>query len=180
MTNFILLSGQARHGKDTAGGYFKNELDAKGYKSVIVHYADLLKHICSTFFGWNGEKDEAGRSLLQRVGTDCVRAQHPNYWVDFIISLSTMFPEEYDYIIIPDTRFPNEISRIREAGFRVAHVRVVRKDFENELTLEQRSHASETALDKMEPDYWLYNRSLEFLRKDVHTLCETIVSAFAE
>ena len=57
-----------------------------GYSTLIVHYADLLKYMCKTFFGWNGEKDEFGRSLLQRVGTDCIRNVEPDYWVDFVIS----------------------------------------------------------------------------------------------
>lgn len=180
MTKFILFSGQARHGKDTAGEYCINALGEMGYKSVVVHYADLLKHICTTFFGWNGKKDEYGRSLLQRVGTDRVRAQNPNYWVDFIISLAALFPDEYDYIIVPDARFPNEITRIQEVGFPVVHVRVVRENFDNGLTSEQKTHASETALSEMAPDYILYNRDLESLKQDVCQLCESIAASFEE
>ena len=180
MTKFVCISGRARHGKDTTATLLKKNLSEKGYTSVVVHYADLLKHICKAFFGWNGEKDEQGRSLLQRVGTECVRTQNPNYWVDFVISLAALFPAEYDYIIVPDARFPNEISRIREAGFDVTHVRVVRDGFKNELTPEQQLHASETALDGTEPDYWVHNRDMDDLCLQVKNLCDMITKAPAD
>ncbi len=41
-----------------------------GYKVLIAHYADLVKYVAKTFFEWNGEKDEYGRSLLQHIGTE--------------------------------------------------------------------------------------------------------------
>lgn len=114
-------------------------LNADGKKVLIAHYADLVKHICRAFFGWDGKKDERGRSLLQRVGTDLVRTKDPNYWVDFIIEMVQMFPGEWRYVIIPDTRFPNEIERLKEVpDFNVVHVRITRPGFDNSLTEEQK------------------------------------------
>lgn len=176
MTHFILCSGMARHGKDTSAEFIKENLEEAGYSVLITHYADLLKFICKNFFGWNGEKDEAGRTLLQKIGTDCIRSQNPDYWVNFIVNLVKMFPNRYDFIIIPDTRFPNEIERIQDAGFDVAHIRVVRNEFTSALTDEQKQHPSETALDGTIPDYWLYNSTLEQLKNDVKVLCEVITS----
>ena len=176
MTHFILCSGMARHGKDTSAELIKKNLEEEGYSVLITHYADLLKFICKNFFGWNGEKDEAGRTLLQKIGTDCIRSQDPDYWVNFIVNLVKMFPYRYDFIIISDTRFPNEIERIHDAGFDVTHIRVVRSEFASSLTEEQKKHPSETALDGTEPDYWLYNGTLEQLENDVKALCEVITS----
>jgi len=176
MTHFVCISGHAQNGKDTSAVIFKNELEAMGYSTLIVHYADLLKYMCKTFFGWNGEKDEFGRSLLQRVGTDCIRNVEPDYWVDFVTKVVSLFPNEWDYIIVPDARFPNELSRIADAGFPSTHIRVVRNEFVSPLTEEQKKHPSETALDGTEPDYWLYNRTLEQLEADVRALCEVITS----
>ena len=68
----ICISGKAQHGKDTSALMVKEMLEDDGYKVLIAHYGDLVKYICRTFFQWNGEKDEAGRSLLQRIGTDAV------------------------------------------------------------------------------------------------------------
>lgn len=155
----IAISGKAQHGKDTTANYMRDALEADGYRVLVAHYADLLKFICKQYFGWDGQKDEKGRRILQYVGTDVVRTKKPNYWVNFIKSLLELFPEQWDYVIIPDCRFPNEIDELRNAGFQTIHMRVKRTNFESQLTPEQQSHPSETALDDRTPDYYIYNCS---------------------
>lgn len=174
MTHFILCSGKARHGKDTSAEIIKENLEEKGYKVLITHYADLLKFICKNIFGWDGEKDEAGRTLLQQVGTNCIREQDPDYWVDFVANLIRMFPNRWDFVIIPDVRFPNEINRIADAGFTATHVRIVRPDFENRLTEEQKNHPSETALNDTTPDFVIKNTTMSALKCQLQTFCDTI------
>lgn len=164
----ICISGKAQHGKDTSARILKDILVKCGYRVLITHYGDLVKYVCKTFFDWNGEKDEAGRSLLQFVGTDRVRAQRPNYWVDFVVSIVQMFPDQWDYVIIPDSRFPNEIDCFKEAGFDVTHARVIRAPFVSPLTLEQQMHISETALDGVRADVYIPNfGSLEDLAHEI-------------
>lgn len=157
MTRFICISGKAQNGKDTTAEILKRELTAADKKVLVVHYADLLKYICRTWFGWNGEKDSAGRTLLQYVGTDIVRNKRPDFWVDFVLDMVKLFSDEWDYIIIPDTRFPNELYKIKDSGYPMTHIRVVRKDFESPLSTEQQMHVSETALDTETPDILLIN-----------------------
>lgn len=153
----ICISGKAQHGKDTTAGILKDQLESDGYRVLIAHYADLLKYICKQYFGWNGEKDEAGRHTLQYVGTDVIRSQKPNYWVGFITGLLEMFKDEWDYVLIPDCRFPNEIGYLKEHGFDVIHMRVIRHNFDSPLTPEQQRHPSETALDYVLPDHYINN-----------------------
>lgn len=153
----IAISGKAQHGKDTTAGFLKSTLEADGYKVQVTHYADLLKYICKQLFGWNGQKDDAGRHILQYVGTDVIRTQKPDFWVDFIISMAELFPDAWDYLLIPDCRFPNEIDCIKSAGLDMVHLRVVRKNFTSPLSKEQQAHPSETALDNTTPDYWIVN-----------------------
>lgn len=105
MTHFILCSGLASSGKDTTAKIIKDNLEARVCKVLITHYADLLKFICENFFGWNGEKDEAGRTMLQHIGTNYIRIQYPNYWVDFITNIVKMFPDKWDFVIVSDVRF---------------------------------------------------------------------------
>ena len=158
MIKFICISGKAQHGKDTTASILYNQLTESGKKVVLVHYADLLKFICKEYFGWNGEKDDTGRTLLQKVGTDVIRKQEPDYWVDFILKIVSFFNNEWDYIIIPDTRFPNELNKITENGYHLIHIRVIRPEFESSLTVEQQQHISEIALDNVEPDIEVFNR----------------------
>lgn len=176
-TTFILISGKAQHGKDTSARFFEEYLTSYGKKVVIAHYADLLKYICKMFFEWNGEKDEKGRTLLQQVGTDCIRKNDPDYWVRFIVDFVSMFPFQWDYVIIPDTRFPNEVDYVRRSGFNTKHVRILRPaPFDNGLTSEQKKHPSEVALDNSKPEFMISNDGdLDGLKEKIGIICKNIV-----
>lgn len=164
----IAISGKAQHGKDTTAQFLKTQLEADGYKVLVVHYADLLKYICKQFFGWDGQKDDTGRHILQYVGTDIIRKKKPNFWVDFITSMIELFPNDWDYALIPDCRFPNEIEQLKDAGIDMVHLRVIRENFQSPLTTEQQQHPSETALDHAEPDYYIKNSgSLQDLQETI-------------
>lgn len=153
----ILVSGKAQHGKDTVASILRDKLTADNYRVLTTHYADLLKFICRNYFGWDGNKDEKGRQLLQYVGTNVIRKQNPTLWVDFIAMMLKYFHENWDYVIIPDCRFPNEVTTMVENGFDTVHLRVVRPDFKSPLTEEQQKHPSETALDDTVPDFYIEN-----------------------
>lgn len=153
----ITISGKAQHGKDTSAKILKEMLESEGCRVLTTHYADLLKYICRTFFGWDGRKDEAGRHILQYVGTDIIRQNRPDFWADFIIDILQLFPDRWDFVLIPDCRFPNEIECLRKAGLDVTHLCVVRENFTSPLAPEQQAHPSETALDGCKPDYCIIN-----------------------
>jgi tRNA uridine 5-carbamoylmethylation protein Kti12 len=87
----ILISGKAGSGKDSTANILKQKLESKNNKVLITHMADLLKYIVKTYFNWNSEKDEVGRHILQYIGTDVIRKQNPNYWIDFVKGILTMF-----------------------------------------------------------------------------------------
>lgn len=167
----IVISGAAGAGKDTVGQIMKEKLEAQDYSVLITHYADLLKHLCINLFGWNGVKDEEGRSLLQYVGTDIVRKKAPDFWVDFICDILYLFDGEWDVVIIPDCRFPNELNRLREVGYQVTHVHVARNDFQSRLSSNQKNHASETSMDGVPADYEVLNNgTLDDLRESIEVV----------
>lgn len=153
----ITISGKAGSGKDTFAEMLKSKFESSGERVLLTHYADLLKYICHSFFGWDGKKDEKGRKILQYVGTDVVRAISPNFWAQFIAEILDFFPDKWDLVIIPDCRFPNEIGILKSRGHDVTTINVVRDDFQSELTEEQLSHVSENALDGYQFDYIAYN-----------------------
>lgn len=165
----ICISGKAQHGKDTTASYLKDELESHGNRVLITHYGDFLKYICKTFFGWNGEKNEAGRSLLQQIGTDVIRKRDEYFWVRFMVSLIKVFDDQWDYVLIPDCRFRNEVQAIKASFPSAIHMRVVRPNFESPLTIEQQTHISETDLDDVDPDYYIWNDGdLETLKLKVN------------
>ena len=57
----ILISGKARHGKDSLATFMKEDLERRNKKVLIAHYADLLKFICTNYFNWDGKKNVEGR-----------------------------------------------------------------------------------------------------------------------
>ena len=153
----VAISGHAQHGKDTTAAILKDTLEQNGHRVLVAHFGDLVKYICTTFFAWDGKKDEKGRSLLQKIGTDVIRTRDCDFWMRFIRNVVEFFPDEWDYVIIPDARFPNEIEGLRAHALDVIHLRVNRPGFDNGLTEEQRNHPSETALDHYKPDWLICN-----------------------
>ena len=150
------ISAKAQHGKDTAAKLIKENLEKKGQRVLITHYADLLKFICVKFFGWNEVKDEAGRTLLQYIGTDVVGKKNPAYWAEFIVGILNMFEDNWDYVLIPDCRYPIEVETMKKQ-FDTIVLRVERPDFDNGLTEAQKNHASEVDMDNYLFDDIIYN-----------------------
>lgn len=164
----VLFSGKAESGKSTAAETTKDALKARGYKVIKLSYGDYVKYTAKMLFGWDGNKDEAGRTLLQWWGTDKVRAKNPHYWVDTVIRLVDIISDMYDYVIIDDVRYPNEITRW--TGYDTFTVRVERPGHENSLTPEQRAHASETSLDNYDFDVRLIAATWDELVEQVYTV----------
>lgn len=171
----ICISGKAQHGKDFTANVLKEQLQNQGKTVCITHYADLLKHICANFFDWDGQKDEKGRQLLQYVGTDIVRAKQPNFWVDYMVDVLKLFNNEWDYVIIPDCRFPNEIDSLKNAGFDVMSVRVNRPDYDNGLTEKALNHPSETSLDDYTFDKYMINSGDDTYKNEICMLALSIL-----
>ena len=157
--NVICISGNAGHGKDYTANLLKENLEAKGNSVLIIHYADLLKYVCKTYLGWNGEKDEAGRTMLQQVGTEMVREYDADFWVDFVYCIVYVFKDKWDYAIIPDCRFENEVNTFRDNGWSfntTYHIKIERPNYDNGLTEEQKKHSSEIDLGEFcAPDFVL-------------------------
>ena len=173
MKKIIAISGHAQNGKDTAAQIFKQEMEKRGLRVVIIHFADLLKLTCKLIYGWDGKKDERGRRLLQYVGTDIVREKWPDFWVSYVCSILALFEQEWDVAIIPDTRFPNEISELRALAMDydingLIHI-AIKRDNVDGLTEEQMQHPSETSLDEVIPDIVIENNKTIMELKEIIT-----------
>ena len=183
MTNTILISGKSGSGKDMMAQFMKEELEKKGKKVLIIHYGDAVKWVLRDYFHWDGKKDEVGRTLLQTVGTDIVRAKHPNFWTGIVVGLIQAFEpySNFDIAIVPDARFPNEVDIALENLKGCIAVRIERKNADGSdwinpmLTEDQQKHPSETSLDHYAFDYIIHNdEGLDLLRESAHTLLEDL------
>lgn len=151
----INIAGQAGAGKDTCAEMIKLELQTYGYRVAIIHYADWIKKIAQVCYHWDGKKDDRGRALLQKLGTEQTRDRiDPNFWVDKVIEVARIIEDDFDYIIIPDLRFPNELQRWAQCGYQQFTVKIVRPN-RPKIAKEQTRHKSETTLENVElwPDF---------------------------
>ena len=155
MKTLFLISGKAESGKDTLAKLLMKHL--KGDFLTIAHIADEVKHIAKAEYGWNGIKDEKGRSLLQKIG-DGERQKNPNIWIDkFIENLKALYVDRdnllsYDAaVIVSDVRYKNEVIELvnfaHEKDIKCITIRVERPDHKSHLTEEQLKNSSEVDLD---------------------------------
>ncbi len=90
---------------------------------------------------------------------------------DFILAFKT----EFDYFLVPDCRFPNEINLLKEKYYDVYSILVERSEFDNGLTEEQKSHPSETALDSYNFDITLINQEgLDYVKNNAVEISKII------
>ena len=163
----ITFSGKARHGKDSSVQILKQLLEEQGKRVLAINYADYLKYLAKTYFGWDGNKDEKGRTILQQLGTEKVRTKFPNYWVDTVVGIVKAFESDFDYILIGDCRFLNEIDRWKEEGYEIMSLHVERLNFDNGLTEKQKNHPSETALDEYKFSGYIKAENLKVLKNEI-------------
>jgi len=173
LTEIICISaaGKARPDKEIVAQMLKGELKKAKKRVLITRFADPIKHICRNWYNWNGRMDDIGRSLMQYVGTDIVRAQRPDFWVDFTMGLLSLMGDEWDYVIIPDCRWPNEMD-LGRYGFQARHLRIEDK----------RGGAATTGGSappgNPAPDFTLVSdASPDQLRSDVAAIAETLLYA---
>lgn len=142
----FLINGPYGSGKDTFGELLLNQFYKVSRNRIIhINYADWLKDVCRRYFNWNGDKtSEAGRSLLQYIGTDVVRLKLPDYWGDTVTNLLYAVQDEFDVAIIADFRFPNEYDCLlkRFSPQDIVTIHIDRKMSDTET----RHHISENSL----------------------------------
>ena len=62
MKKIFLISGNAQNGKNALADIMAKKLNGK---SINIAMADYLKYMAYKYYGWDGNKDEKGRSILQ-------------------------------------------------------------------------------------------------------------------
>lgn len=153
----FLISGKAESGKDTFHTIGADYIEATQPKLIPVRiaFADAVKQ-CAKDMGWNGEKDDNGRSGLIMIGDGARKYFDPLVWVKKAIEKLQMYHlnnvRRDDFVIfITDCRYPNEVDMLRdwanENGVQSYALRVERPDHISKLTSEQLANESEVALD---------------------------------
>jgi hypothetical protein len=124
-----------------------------------IRLSDLTKR------GWreqeikDSQHGDEYRRLLQVLGTDCIRAVDPEFWVNAAVAQMT---DEDGKYVFDDVRFPNEAAVIKGYGPEGLW-NIHRQGYEA-----VNGHASEQHAGEMGEDFIITNdRTVEMLHKDI-------------
>lgn len=168
-----LLSGKARHGKDTAAGFLKKFYEEDGKKVIFSRAGKYIKFYAMEMTDWDGSEETKPRELLQKLGTDVIREKldKAEMFIERQLDDLEIYSYFYDAIIVPDIRLPREIESVKERFDNVVTIKINRINFETELTGSQQKHKTETAMDNFNDyDYVVTNDTLEQYEKDIYDI----------
>lgn len=172
--HIYLISGKARHGKDTTA-----DIIIKETQGTKISLAKTIKQYAVDYFGWDGKEETKPREFLQILGTEVIREKlnDPDFHVrrtcediSVISEYKKIMGENAPIFIVPDCRYVNEIEGFIDCfgEQNVTSIRVDRPDFDNGLTEEQKNHKSEISLDNYQNfNYSISNTSLDELKESV-------------
>ena len=139
----IIISGKASSGKSLVGNIIKKNIN----NTVLLAYADYLKMYAKNIAGWDGSEDTKPRELLQQLGVELIKTKiDDNMLIKRIIEDIKVYSYFYDYIVITDARFPNEIESIKNEFDNVISIRVNRNIYS--LEKKYQNHSTETGMNE--------------------------------
>lgn len=177
MSSIYLISGKARHGKDTFSGYLKNAYEKNGKKAIVTQLSKYIKYYAREISGWNLTEEDKPRELLQQLGTELIRKKlkKDDLFIKRMIDDIDIFSQLYDAIIISDIRFKKEVYDLKETFPKAVVVKVFRPNFDNGLTEEEKKHATEVDLDDFNDyDVIIENTTFEKLEENAEKLYTNI------
>ncbi len=168
-----LLSGKARHGKDTTAEFLKKFYENDGKKVIYSRAGKYIKYYAMEMTDWDGTEEKKPRELLQSLGTDIIRKKlnKADMFIQRQLDDIEIYSYFYDAIIVPDIRLPKEIESVKEKFSNVVTIHINRINFETELKTKEQAHITETAMDNYKDyDYEITNNTLEELEKDIYKI----------
>lgn len=162
------VTGGIGSGKDTFCDYAFHLTGA-----TKIGFADALKWVCQDLTGHDytlrETKDKeiwpgvTGRKVLETVGA-AMRSLNDNFWVDLALERAFYIP----LVVIPDTRYENEVEAIRKLGGKIVRI--------NRPGCQRTGHESDN-WDKLDVDYEIDNSgSLEEFHENIKKCLDALLS----
>ncbi|NLA33597.1 MAG: hypothetical protein GX861_01870 [Tenericutes bacterium] len=172
----IMISGKARHGKDTVAMIIKDYYEQFNKKVVNLQIANSIKRYAQIISNWDGNEETKPREFLQYLGTSIIREKiDNNFLIKQLIEDIKVYSYFFDIVTISDVRLINEINMIKENYKNNNLFKVIRSNFNNGLSKEQQNHITEIELDNYNSfDQIIYNDS------DIATLKNKIYQILKE
>lgn len=169
----FLISGKARHGKDTFSNYLKETYESHGKKVIVTQLSKYIKYYAREMTGWDLSEETKPREFLQILGTNIIREklQKDDLFIKRMKDDIEIFSYFYDAIIISDVRLKKEIDDLRNYFPNLIALNIFRPNFDNGLTEEQRKHKTEIDLDDYDKfDEKIINTTLDSLKENAEKI----------
>ena len=150
------FSGKAENGKTYFANKLKNILEENGYAAHIQPLAKIMKEQAK-MLGWNGEKDEKGRRLLQEISWPVKHYHGEDIYAKWCLEQGQKALDEINpdrtkqFLLVDDVRMLAEVNLFtklsKEQNIPFILVRITRPGWKSKLNEEQLKDCSETQLD---------------------------------
>ena len=171
----FLLAGKASSGKDLVGKHMKDKFDFKGENACILHITAPLYEYAKNCFSWNGDMNNKPREFFQEMGIEIIQKKlgMKNFLIDRLCQDIEILKNYFDVFIITDGRLVSEFNELKKRIPETKIIRVIRENYDNNLSEKEKNHITETDLDNYHDyDYTIYNTSKEKLFKDVERIVD--------
>lgn len=157
MPKIFVIAGKARSGKDTVASIIKDKITDK--KVINLQYSFYIKEYAKKISSWDGSEETKPRELLQIIGTDIIRNKiDKHFFIKKLIDDIKVYSYFFDVITISDARYKDEIELIKESYSNTVSIGVMRPNFDNGLTSDEKKHPTEIDLDNYDNyDYKIIN-----------------------
>ena len=165
----FIIGGCARSGKSTFGNLLKEELKDYGYKPCVMQITSPLYGYAENYFNYDPNRDPKPREFLQKMGIEIIKEKlgKKDFLLNRLYEDIEILSNFFDVFIITDARLINEFLSIKAKYDDVISIKLVRKDFDNKLTEEEKNHITEKEIAMYNDfDYIVYNTGIDSLKEE--------------
>lgn len=162
-----VIGGKAKCGKNTFGEYLREQLKDYGYKPCVMHITEPLYSYARNYFEWNGNDQDKPREFLQKMGIEIIRDKlgKKDFLLNRLYEDIEILSNFFDTFIITDARLLNEFESIKNKYDDVVSIRLIRRNYNDELTEEEKNHITEKEILQFDEfDYIVENTGLKDMK----------------
>ena len=162
-----IIGGKAKCGKNTFGEYLREQLKDYGYKPCVMHITQPLYEYAKNYFDWSGNENDKPREFLQKMGFEIIREKlgKKDFLLNRLYEDIEILSNFFDTFIITDARLIEEFEKIELKYDDVVSIKLIRNNYNDQLTDEERQHVTENQIDNYQNfDYIIENKNLKDLK----------------
>lgn len=164
----FVIGGEARSGKSTFGSLLREELKDYGYKPCVMQITSPLYSYARNYFDYDPNKDPKPREFLQKMGIEIIKEKlgKKDFLLNRLYEDIEILSNFFDVFIITDARLINEFLSIKAKYEDVVSIKLIRNNFDNKLTTEEKEHVTEKEISMYNDfDYIVENKGIDSLKE---------------